>query len=125
MDIIKFKTGEALPVDFPFDGMCELMGDRTLIDYLSMYSSLPHQVKVLEIGLKYGARKNGQKFEMTSADVRDLAFKNPHQIKEVFDIYDQNHLAHFLKVYFRGETEEAKEELTEQEKKENEEAVKN
>jgi len=125
MDIINFKSGGQYPISYPFEAIVDLMGDDGILDYLSKYNSIRHQIKVLHIGLKYGSIQSGKIFTMPEKEAKVLAQNNPRQLKEAFKMYDAE-LAIFLKIYF-SETEgseEDKTELTPEEIKENEERVK-
>lgn len=122
MDIIKFKTGEELPVSFPFDAMVELMADDPILTYLEKYSSIKHQIEVLGVGLKWASTQAGQQWRKTPKEIKELAKSNPRQLKEVFRIYDAE-VAKFLRVYFSEEMEDI--ELSEKEIAEQEKAVKN
>lgn len=125
MDIIEFKTGEKLPVAFPFEAIVELMGDYRITQYLSIYQSMKHQIQVLGAGLKYARLQQGEQFNMTAKEVFDLASNNMRQVREVHQIYDKE-LATYLNVYFRDEDseEEEKEDLSEEDMEEQKEAVK-
>lgn len=105
LDIRYFDVaGEERPVAFPFQAFVELMGNLGYQPYLSIYQSPRHQLKILEVGLKYGHRHEGKLFKLQTKQIEGAAGENMKMLADVFKFYDTQ-LAEFLTLYQVNEEE--------------------
>jgi hypothetical protein len=94
-------------IAFPFDAVVELMGDVNFTDYFTSYNSLSHQLKVFEVGIRYGQLQAGVIEKQTPSFYKHLAQGNLGAVRKVWAAYDAE-LIKFLEIYL-GNSEDAPE----------------